>query len=276
MKTTNLPVVDQRTQRIPRGLLVFGLLVVAILNGLAAERGGMLAVDPVTLAAALAGLWLIASAGAGEISRRDCAVSALAALIILIPHDAAGWAGAGVLGAYGMIAWRRFPPLAAGAAVFFVLSLHEVWAGRLLMNALAPLLTESDAALATGALSLLGQDVTRQGNVIITQNGYELVVVPLCTTFRAFWYGLLCCFAFTRLVRPAWHRSELATWALLAAALLVLNTVRLTLFGLDLSYYDALHGEAGGTLFNLAVLMLTLAIATNGVRREFRFRHPRD
>lgn len=276
-----------------RAPLAAGVLAVAALNGLAPQAaeslrdqglgealGGLFGLDIAVVAACIVGLTLIASGGRGGQRRAtvgDWAVAGLAALVLLAPHPAAGWAAALVLGGWGVLAWRGAwrgaPSLRAGAAVFLVLGLYDLLAGRILSNALGPWMTTGDATLAAGILGLLGQDVARQGNVITTGAGHDLVIIGLCTTWRAFWYGFVLCFAFTRWVRPRWQGSEVLTWGLLLVAILTLNQVRLTLFGLDLFYYEALHGDAGGTLFNMAVIVVTLAVAAHGVRHEL-FRQP--
>lgn len=240
-------------------------------HGLGEALGLLFGLDLAVVAAAAVGLALIlgdwrAGTTAG---RGDLMAAGLAGAVLLLPHPAAGWAAAGVLGVYGLVVAKGSTGLRAGAAVFVVLAVYDVIAGRLLMNVLGPFLTTSDAMLTTAVLTALGQDVARHGNVITTGMGHDLVVIGLCTTFRAFWYGFVLCFAFTRWVRPAWRASEVLTWAALALAVLVLNITRLTLFGLDLFYYDALHGEAGGAMFNMAVIVVTLAVSALGVRHEF-------
>lgn len=273
---------------ISRADLMGGLYLVAALNGVAAEAAHSIArqkgpqaggdaifgVDGVVLVACAIGLHL-SRRGRGEAPTLwDALFALLTAATILLPHRSAGWVAAGVLGAYGTVAHRRDLPLAAASAVLLAVSIHEVW-GRMLLAVLTPALARVDAALASGVLGLFRDGVSRTGNVIETGSGHTLVIIAACLSFKAFLQGLLCCFAFTRAVRPAWHGSELATWGVLAVCMLALNTVRLTLSGLDLDIHRGLHAGIGSTLFGLVVLVLALGVAAYGVRHELGYGRPR-
>ncbi len=272
-----------------RADLFLGLFAVCAVNGFGADvaahldpdatgvaGGSVLGMDALALASGIIALLLVnrSRGGARPISAADWGVAALTAAAVLLPHQAAGWLGATILGGYAVVAARRDVPLAAGAAVFLAVAVHEAW-GRLLLTAVTPVWAPLDAALAAGLLGLFRDGVQRAGNVIDTGMGYEVVVVAACVAIKPMLQGLLACFAFTRAVRPAWQRTEPALWAAVVAGVVVINTVRLAVTSWSLEHHQRLHEGLGQSLVGLAVLAFSFGVAVYGTRHELFSRRAR-
>lgn len=269
-----------------RTMLLRGIGLVALINAvvargldLAAEQpwyDAVIIVSDRDMVAVLAVLTALLLAGSRRPPDREPAIgiadvmAVLAtALIILLPHKSAGWAAMGVIGAYGALAWRSTPGPRAAAAILAAVSLYEI-GGRLLVGMTTPILTQVDAAVAALALDAVGSHVVRTGNVIETGKGYDLIVVKSCLSLRAILQALLVYFAFTRFMKPDdWRWSELLWCALLCALVFLLNTGRLVLYGLDFTFYEALHAGTLSSLFGIVVVILALLVAAVGVRHEF-------
>lgn len=262
-----------------------GLGIVAVLNALAPPVAGafvqhgalgavgvLFGIDAIVLAGCGVAFGLLGWRKGGAVNLADGMVAVLVAAIILVPHKTAGWIALGVIGLHLMVTHRRLAPVAAAGAVCVALSVHEVW-GKMALSALTPWLSTADAVLATALLRAGGEDVLREGNLIVTGKGYDLVVVAACTSFKAVLHGLLAAVVFTRAVRPAWHRSEVLTWLVLTALIVTLNTGRLAVYGISLSHYETFHDGNGGLLFGWMVLSVALIVAAWGVRHEFGIRH---
>ena len=174
---------SERRWTVGRANLMGGLYLVAALNGVAADaarsfarHGGaqlgdtVFGVDAVVLVACAVALRLSRQGRHVGPTMWDALFALLAAAMILLPHRSAGWVAAGVLGAYGTVAHRCDPPLAAASAVFLAVSIHEVW-GPALLAVLTPTLARADAALASGVLGLFRDGVGRTGTVIATGSG---------------------------------------------------------------------------------------------------------
>jgi len=52
------------------------------------------------------------------------------------------------------------------------------------------------------------------------------------------------------------------------AAVIGVNVIRLSLMGLNVAYYTAIHNQWGDTFVNLIALSLAVGISTVGVRHE--------
>ncbi len=263
-----------RDWRIHRRDLLCGLYGVGLVNAVVAEiqtsttgAGDLFGIDAVVVAACLIGVGLSWGGGFARATLADLAAAAAFAALLMLPHKSAGWLALGILGGYSLFAHRRDAHLAAAGGVFAAVAAYEIVA-RLLLTLLAPSLTRLDASLTALLLDQFRDGISRDGNVIITGVGYELVVVAACVAFKSIAQAVLCCFAVTRLFRPAWSWSEAWLWAVLAGLIVLLNTVRLTLSAWDLAYYRWLHGDIGGMAFGMLVLATALGFALHGVRHE--------
>lgn len=269
--------------------LFLGLFLLCAVNGFGADVGAYLApaasgvaggalfgMDAVALASAVVGVILLVRGrgGASEIGAADWWGAGLVTALVLLPHQAAGWLGVSVLAPYAIITARRNAPLAAGAAVFFAVAVHEAW-GRLLLAAVTPVWAPFDAALAAGLLGLFRDGVARSGNVIDTGVGYEVVVVSACIAVKPMLQGLLAFLAFTRAVRPRWRWTELWCLVTVAGGVVAINAVRLAATSWSLEHHLLLHDGLGQSLVGLAVLAFAFAVAAIGTRDELLNRHSR-
>ena len=67
--------------------------------------------------------------------------------------------------------------------------------------------------------------------------------------------------------RP-WSSRDLLWCVAVCAAVIGVNVIRLSLMGLNVAYYTAIHNQWGDTFVNLIALSLAVGISTVGVRHE--------
>jgi hypothetical protein len=278
-----------------RTTLLRGLAGVALLDALAARLFDVAARESWSVAAAwvvdrdmVTVVAVLAAWAVAGLSRRDMAIgvshaagstasvtlsdvlaAVTTALVLLLPHASAGWMALGVLGVYGMLAWRDTPGPHAAASILAAVAVYEI-GGRLTVGLTGPVLAEGDAAAAAWALAQMGAPAALTGALIETRAGHDLVIVNACLSLRAILQAWLVFFTATRIARPhAWHASELVLGLVLALLVFALNTGRIVIYAIDFAAYQALHDGALSPLFGLIVLALALATATWGVRHEF-------
>jgi hypothetical protein len=185
----------------------------------------------VTLAGSLRMLW-----GLGEVRALAWPAALVAALLTLAPGTGLGWVSVALLGtalvAGGEPAARRPGLLLAGMG------------GLLLVQAVGlrlvagPLLA-AEAWATTTVFDLVGMGVERSGN-LIAHGEHRLAVLLGCSGIVN---AGLAALGFLALVRPG--RSPLGGAALVAAAMLFLNTVRLAGMAVSPQWHAALHGGTG-------------------------------
>lgn len=274
--------------RIDSAELALGFYLLAFANGVAADIAvtlsaeglhavfGLFGVDPVVLAACAVGFLLTLRARpAGCASWAELSSAVAAALVVLLPLQPAGWAGAGVFAGYCVVSCRRKPALQSASLLFLMVSVYEVWGGKLALNLFAPALMAFDASIANALLRLVGENAVRTGNVISLSPDYNLVIVGGCLSLGWVLLGILSALTFIRAVRPLWRLSEVWIYLAVGGSVIALNAVRLTLYGLDVSFYEYFHEGPGRPLFGLLVVGSSMALAAFGVRDEFRNRPSR-
>lgn len=197
----------------------------------------------------------------------DLVMALGASLLILLPHSAGGWLALGLLGTYGMIAWRRDARLAASAVIVLAVCMHEL-GGRALSLVAAPYMMVAEAALAAAVLEAAGVPVGVTGNIIHTGRGFDLVVNEECLALRGILQAILVHVFFTRVFRPTWHPSEALHWPALMLSVALINTGRLAFYALDQSHLEIWHTGPGSMVFEFGILMLALSFAAYGVLRD--------
>lgn len=263
---------------ISRPELFATLFLLAALNGMADEivtlirsqglwpaAAGTFGLSIVTLAALWLGLRLALRAPALAPRRGDWIVAAFALLPLLVPHRLGGWAAMTGLALYSLGRDRHSPFSAAAASIFLALAASEFWASVLVQIFAAHLLAW-DAALAAGMLSLLGAEATQSGNLILTGDHRTLVVLVGCASLPNMAYGILCWMVVARALRPAWRWADLPAGLAVAGVAVAANAIRLALMGLSAGSYDRVHGVVGANVFNVVLLLVTVAIALLATR----------
>lgn len=211
-------------------------------------------------------LYLVARGGEmRRSSGADLAVPCLISLAALLPDGNAAWVGLSVLAAYAFCAFAQDRYLRAAAIVMLALATQLFW-GRILFELVAFQIEIADAKLAAGLLSLLHQPVTLQDNLIGTGN-HQIVIYEACTSFHNISIAMLAWVTITKLARRDWRRRDLATAAILVAATVAMNSLRLFLMASSApGRLDFWHVGLGAQLINASLSALITGICLWGLR----------
>jgi hypothetical protein len=150
-----------------------------------------------------------------------------------------------------------------GAVILLAMTVPMFWS-RLFFQLFANFILEIDASLVGW---LLGAD--RTGNMVRFANdsGY-LVIMPACSSLANMSLAFLCWITVSEF---AGHRRALSDlgWCLLACgSVLAVNVGRLSLMGISVRHYEAIHSQIGSAVADAMILTLTLGWSFLGVRRE--------
>jgi hypothetical protein len=135
---------------------------------------------------------------------------------------------------------------------------------RLLFEFFANFILEIDASLVGW---LLGVD--RTGNLVhfVNDSGY-LAILPPCSSLANMSLALLCWVTVSEFTG---HRRALSdlSWCLLACgSVLAVNVGRMSLMGINVRHYEAIHSQIGDAVTDAMILTLIVAWSLLGVRRE--------
>jgi hypothetical protein len=228
---------------------------------------GMFDVSAIALAACASGLWLTMHARAQSVTPADLVIGVIALALIALPIGALSWIAVSGLALYILLFTERDLPMQRGALILLATTVPMFWS-RLLFQLFANFILEIDASLVG---QLLG--VERTGNMVrfVNDSGY-LVILPPCSSLANMSLAFLCWITVSEL---AGHRRALSDlmWCLLACgSVLVINVGRLSLMGISLRHYEAIHSQLGDAVTDASILTLTLGWSFLGARRELFFR----
>jgi exosortase/archaeosortase family protein len=269
---------------ITRSQLISLLYLVGVLSGFAAAivqslrtdglwhaLGWAFGISVVDVGATAVGIYLARQPSPTALARIDYVAAVVFVLLILVPPLAMNWpagaaraviwAAVAGLAVYEIGRNHRCPTALAAASIFILLA-GSVILGRVVAQIFVDgMLLSWDAWLATGLLDLLmGGGVERTANVIITDYG-SLVVSASCSSLRNVLYGLLCWLTVARALRPEWQRGDLLAALIVSGTVVAANTLRIALVGLSDESYELYHGKLGENVFNLGLLLFTVAVA---------------
>jgi hypothetical protein len=262
--------------QIARNEFFAGLFLLGCANGIASraiarvhDNGwlnaaiGMFDVSAIVLAAGALCLWLMMGGRAQSVTRIDLAIGVVALALIALPIDALSWIAVAGLALYILLFTDPDQSMRRGAVVLLATTVPMFWS-RLLFRLFANFILEIDASLVGW---LLGAD--RTGNMIRFANdsGY-LVIMPPCSSLANMSLAFLCWITVSEF---AGHRRALTDlwWCLLAcSSVLAINVGRLSVMGISLGHYEAIHNQIGSAVTDVMILTLTLGWSFLGVRRE--------
>jgi len=109
----------------------------------------------------------------------------------------------------------------------------------------------------------------RTGNLVeFADKSGQLVIFPACSSLANVSLAFLCWVTLSQLVSHKSSATDLF-WCLLACSSVVtVNVIRMTMLGLSDWHYSTFHNQWGDSLVNMIILILIVAIAALGVRRE--------
>ncbi len=187
-------------------------------------------------------------------------------IIAIRPFDgiAAGFIGA-------MLLWRhqRESNMMAAAFVFFALFLN-LFVGSALFTIFKSQIILIDSALAEFALRFVGFDVFRNLNSLGTSEGHTIAVIGACSAFNNISLAALAAVSGLLIVKDKLTKSDLWPILLICFAMLIFNTIRLSLFAVSRAGYEYWHEGSGAPV--LAIVQTALLFAAVFILRNVSIR----
>jgi exosortase/archaeosortase family protein len=233
-------------------------------DGLLVAAGNLFGLNAVLLFA-LYGLWTIGNEGArgpeaGDLTRANMLVLALALALTLVPWNVAALPGLLLLslwslrvGTAGSAEWR--------AGLIMLALAGSMITARLLLNSVGDKVLILDAQFVAW---LAGVPV--QGNVVDFQGseGGSFIIGPACSSVHNMSHAVLLWATVTQLLRLRID-AMLAAFALLAmAGMFLVNALRLTAIAWYPQHFDEIHVGTIASLFGLASLLVAALIVAAG------------
>jgi exosortase/archaeosortase family protein len=263
--------------RLSRSEFFAGLFILGCANGLAARVGqsvdehgwvgaifGTFNISVIVLFACFAGVSLIFHDRMnGEIRSADVAAGAVFLMLVILPIVSLSWLAVTALSLYILLFTDANQSGRRGAIILLATTVPMLWS-RLLFDLFTQFILEIDASLVSWMLG-----THRMGNMVeFADHSANLVIWPACSSLANMSLAFLCWMTLSQYARHRWRPQDLL-WCLLACASVVaVNVTRMTLMGLSLSHYGAIHGQLGDLITSFIIFGLTVGISVLGVRRE--------
>lgn len=265
----------QLASRLRRGEYFGGLFVLGCANGFAwriahsIEEIGLapaffrtFGISVIVLFSCVAGVSLVLRDDTSEIRPLEIAIGAGFITFIIVPIGPLSWIAVTALSVFillstGSSTSRR------GAIILLATTVPMLWS-RMLFQLFANFILAVDAFLVSW---LLGTH--RTGNLVeFADKSGQLVIFPACSSLANVSLAFLCWVTLSQLVSHKSSATDLF-WCLLACSSVVtVNVIRMTMLGLSDWHYSTFHNQWGDSLVNMIILILIVAIAALGVRRE--------
>lgn len=268
--------IGARRNSIDRNELFAGLFFLGCTNGIAARAiatvhdvgwpsavTGMFGVSVIVLAACASGLWLMMGRVEQSAAPTDLVIGAVALVLIALPIGGLSWIAVGGLALYILLFTDVDLATRRGALVLLATTVPMFWS-RLLFQYFASFILDIDASLVGWVLG-----TERTGNMVrfANSNGY-LVIFPGCSSLANMSLAFLCWITVSEF---AGHRRTLTDlwWCLLACgSVLAINVGRMSLMGINVRHYEAVHSQVGDAVTNTLILVVTLGWSFWGARHE--------
>ena len=260
----------------PRGEFFAGLYILGCVNGLAGRvidtvnrlgwtdaLIGTFHISAIVWISCFAGVAFILSDKADVIRSPDIAVGFAFLLLVPLPIDKLSWFAVALLSLYILLFAKGSGLHRKGAIILLATTVPMLWSW-LFIQFFANLILEIDASFVGW---LLGTQ--RIGNLVeFADNSGKLVILPSCTSLANMSLAFLCWITISQSVSHRWSSEDLFWTFLACVSVVTVNVTRISLMGLSHSYYDAMHSEWGGAVFNTITLSVMVGISLVGVRRE--------
>jgi hypothetical protein len=265
-----------KTESIDRGQLFAGLYIIACANGLTARivksihsHGwldaaiGNFDVSIIVWVACFVGVSLVLTDCTGKVQKTDLVLSATLLPLIALPIGAASWLAVTILSLYILILGRPADSLRRGAIVLLAVTMPMFWS-RLIFNLFAKYILEIDAIFVRWVLG-----TERIGNLVeFADHSGSLAIFPSCSSLANVSLALLCWVTVSQFARHKW-RSQDILWCLLAClSAFAANVLRMSLMGVNGSFYLMLHSPAVEVLVSIVMLGLIVSISLAGIRHD--------
>jgi len=271
---------------IPRAELFGGLFVLGCANGLAGRIGQSIThhdgwviailstfkISVIIFAACFIGVSLVFRGGFEDGVRRpkdkalivDFMVAAVFLMLVLLPIAALSWLAVTLLSVYILFLTNETGGIGhRGAVVLLATTVPMLWS-PLMFDFFARIILQIEASLVG---LLLGTHSS--GNIVeFANHSANLVITPPCSALANMSLALLCWITLSESVGHKWRPQDVLWCLLTCAFVIVVNVTRISMMGLDLSYYFAIHNVVGDTITNAIIFGLTVGISLLGLRRE--------
>jgi hypothetical protein len=193
----------------------------------------------------------------------DIAVTSVALILIMLPSAGMSWLALTGFGLY-MLLFTNPPTLRRrGALIFLATTVPMLWSNLAFHLFVNPILI-FDASLVGW---VLGTD--RAGNMVRFADGSGYMTIwPPCSSIVNAPYAFVIWAVIGQLAGRRWSSLDLLWCAAACTAMVIMNVIRLSLMGLSVGYYTAIHNEWGDNFVNMVGLSLGVAISLYGVRHE--------
>jgi exosortase/archaeosortase family protein len=184
-------------------------------------------------------------------------------MLVILPVGQLSWLAVATLSLYILLFTDPNQPARRGAIILLATTVPMLWS-KLLFHFLAKFILEIDASLVSWELG-----TRRSGNVVqFADHSADLVILPACSSLANVSLAILCWITLSQLAQHRWRFRDIL-WCLLACASVVaVNVTRISLMGLSISHYNAIHSQTGDAITNWIILILTVGISTIGLKRE--------
>lgn len=265
-----------RARSIDRSELFASLYIIACANGLIARivksiyshgwfdaAVGNFNVSIIVWAACFVGVSLVLIERTGEIQKSDLVLSAILLPLIALPIGALSWLAVTILSLYILIFRQPADSLRRGAIVLLAVTVPMFWS-RLVFNLFAKYILEIDAIFVRWVLG-----TERTGNLVeFADHSGSLAIFPSCSSLANVSLALLCWVTVSQFARHKW-RSQDIFWCLLACfSVFAVNVLRVSLMGINGSFYLMLHSPPVEVLLSIVMLVLVVSISLAGIRHD--------
>lgn len=180
---------------------------------------------------------------------------ALAAAGSLVPSSLAAWLALLAASALGLLYDR---PRKSAHQLICGLAILQLWKAFGFKMFAAPLL-QAEAVLLTAALQLAGYAPEVDGNIVRISSQHTLVLLAGCSSFSELGTILLGWSAMFRFMNPS-SRLPARRLAMVAAAAISINVLRLVVMAWDPGWYEWAHNGSGSQIYDALVCAIVVSI----------------
>lgn len=186
------------------------------------------------------------------------AAALAAGFAFLVPDSDVAWGGLTLFSAYLFAVGDA--RARAAALILLAVCINLFWA-HLCLALFSAEITALDARLLGALLALFSDAVARQGNVIALGGGEALAVLAPCSSLASLSAGLVIWTTVTRFVHPRARPGEWRGILVLGFGIVAFNLLRMMLMAISVPVYWWVHGPAGAEIYNIVVVVWSLAVS---------------
>lgn len=181
---------------------------------------------------------------------------------LILPFSLSSW----VCAAIASFAWQatlssaqRKTNLGYSAILLFALAIREP-STQFFLQLMAEQVLAFDAQLAYLLLDVFSDQVSLQNNIIVNNEGTNLIILTGCSAFGNLSLAMLLYLSLKLFWFAKLEKSDSYNILLLVALVLLSNSSRLALMTLSNDSYTFIHDGLGASFFDLIILFIPLAI----------------